>query len=183
MARVTIEQAMQFGRQHHQAGRLAEAERIYRQVLSQQPNHAEALRIILGMLARQVDRNDVAVDLLGGRSRSILLMWRPITILASPCRAGDCWMRPSPHFRIRCAPALPGRRRDPLQSRNHAGQQWARTDEAIASYRQALHLRPTYPGAYEQPRQLPARKREHRRSHRLLQAGNAARPNFSRCVQ
>ena len=29
---------------HHRAGRLADAEKIYRQILQRQPNHPEALR-------------------------------------------------------------------------------------------------------------------------------------------
>ncbi|MGD0389409.1 MAG: tetratricopeptide repeat protein [Tepidisphaeraceae bacterium] len=47
--------------QHHQAGRLEEAERIYRQVLTQQPDHASALHL-LGVLAAQTGRPDAAVE-------------------------------------------------------------------------------------------------------------------------
>jgi len=48
---------------HHQAGRLNEAERLYRQILQVDSRHAEALHL-LGILARQVGRNDIAVDLI-----------------------------------------------------------------------------------------------------------------------
>ncbi len=57
MSTMTIEQALGLAIQHHQAGRLAEAESIYRQILQQQPQHADALHL-LGVLAgnaRQVD--------------------------------------------------------------------------------------------------------------------------------
>ena len=54
---------IQIAIQHHQAGRLAEAERLYRQILSQQPDHADALHL-LGVLAGQVGRFDVGVDLI-----------------------------------------------------------------------------------------------------------------------
>jgi predicted O-linked N-acetylglucosamine transferase (SPINDLY family) len=47
--------------QHHQAGRLAEAEKIYRQVLVHQPDHADALHL-LGVLALQAGRLDAAVE-------------------------------------------------------------------------------------------------------------------------
>jgi protein O-GlcNAc transferase len=48
---------------HHQAGRLNEAERLYREVLQADPRHADALHF-LGVLAHQAGRNDVAVDLI-----------------------------------------------------------------------------------------------------------------------
>ena len=40
---VTIDQAFQLALQHHQAGRLAEAEAIYRQILAVEPRHADVL--------------------------------------------------------------------------------------------------------------------------------------------
>src|SRR5438105_1371184 len=49
--------------QHHTAGRLVEAEQIYRQVLATVPEHFEALRL-LGVIASQTDRSDLALDLL-----------------------------------------------------------------------------------------------------------------------
>jgi Flp pilus assembly protein TadD len=48
---------------HHQAGRLAEAESLYRQILALEPGHADALHL-LGVLAIQVGRADVAADLI-----------------------------------------------------------------------------------------------------------------------
>ena len=48
---------------HHRAGRLAEAEAIYRRILAADPNHVEALRL-LGMIALQVGRHADAIRLL-----------------------------------------------------------------------------------------------------------------------
>ena len=48
---------------HHQAGRLAEAETLYRGILSAEPDHVDALHF-LGVLAHQRGRNDLAVDLI-----------------------------------------------------------------------------------------------------------------------
>jgi predicted O-linked N-acetylglucosamine transferase (SPINDLY family) len=60
---MTLQQQFESGVSHHQAGRLVEAERFYRQVLALQPDHAEALHL-LGMLAAQAGRLDVAVELI-----------------------------------------------------------------------------------------------------------------------
>ena len=59
---MTIPEAIALALQHHQAGRLADAEAIYRQVLAVQPNHADALHL-LGMIALHTGRFDVAEDL------------------------------------------------------------------------------------------------------------------------
>jgi protein O-GlcNAc transferase len=63
MAEVTIEQAMTMAVQHHQAGRLVEADAIYKQVLARQPNYADALHL-LGMVAHQSGRNQDALELI-----------------------------------------------------------------------------------------------------------------------
>jgi len=61
---LAMTQTLATARAHHQAGRLLEAEGLYRQVLARQPNHAEAL-YLLGVLANQVGRADGAVELIG----------------------------------------------------------------------------------------------------------------------
>jgi tetratricopeptide (TPR) repeat protein len=50
--------------QHHQRGQLAEAERLYRQILAIDPQHADTLHL-LGVLAQQVGRNGIAIELIG----------------------------------------------------------------------------------------------------------------------
>src|SRR5580700_7437086 len=64
MKKSRLEQAFDSALEHHQAGRFAEAEPLYRQVLTNQPNHADALHL-LGVLAAQLDRFDDAVKLIG----------------------------------------------------------------------------------------------------------------------
>jgi protein O-GlcNAc transferase len=63
MTQLTIEQAMQLAVRNHQAGKLAQAEEIYRRVLAQQPNHADALHM-LGVIAHQMGRLDAAIELI-----------------------------------------------------------------------------------------------------------------------
>jgi predicted O-linked N-acetylglucosamine transferase (SPINDLY family) len=50
--------------EHHRAGRLAEAEPLYRQILATQPAHADALHL-LGVIAHQCGRHEAARQLIG----------------------------------------------------------------------------------------------------------------------
>ncbi len=50
--------------EHHQAGRLADAESLYRKVLTHEPDHADALNL-LGVLGAQLGHYSDAVDLIG----------------------------------------------------------------------------------------------------------------------
>ena len=56
---MTPQEALDNALDHHQAGRLGQAEAIYRQILSHQPNHPDALHM-LGVLAHQMNQNDAA---------------------------------------------------------------------------------------------------------------------------
>lgn len=48
----------------HQAGQMAEAESLYRQILGFEPHHADSLHL-LGLIAYQVGRYDIATELIG----------------------------------------------------------------------------------------------------------------------
>ncbi|MGD0388297.1 MAG: tetratricopeptide repeat protein [Tepidisphaeraceae bacterium] len=58
---MTLQQALDLGVQHHQAGRLREAEGVYRQILAGDPNNVHALHL-LGLLSSQVGQGETAVD-------------------------------------------------------------------------------------------------------------------------
>ena len=58
-----IPRLLQTGFEHHRAGRLREAEAIYRTILQQQPRHPDALHL-LGVMAHQIGKNDAAVELI-----------------------------------------------------------------------------------------------------------------------
>ena len=60
---LTLQQAIDLGVQHHKAGRLSQAERIYQQILQADPNQPVAMHL-LGVIAHQVGKNDTAVDLI-----------------------------------------------------------------------------------------------------------------------
>ena len=60
----TIEQTLSLAMQHHNAGDLSKAEGIYQKILQADPNQPVALHL-LGVIAHQVGKNDIAVDLIG----------------------------------------------------------------------------------------------------------------------
>lgn len=61
---LSIPNAIQEALGHHQAGRLQQAEAIYRQILQLAPHQPDALHL-LGLIAHQVGRNEIAVELIG----------------------------------------------------------------------------------------------------------------------
>jgi Tfp pilus assembly protein PilF len=63
MIRATVRQYLQLGIEHHKAGRFAEAEEIYRQILAKQPDNPDAQHM-LGVIAQQSGRLDAAIELI-----------------------------------------------------------------------------------------------------------------------
>ena len=61
---VTVPEAFALAREHHQAGRLAEAEGLYTRILAVAPDHADCLHL-MGVLANQTGRGELAVRLIG----------------------------------------------------------------------------------------------------------------------
>jgi tetratricopeptide (TPR) repeat protein len=62
-APLSIAQAMQLASQCQSGGRLADAERVLRQILAQQPQHAHAMHL-LGVVAHQAGRPELACELI-----------------------------------------------------------------------------------------------------------------------
>ncbi len=60
----TLREALAIALQHHQAGRLDAAEKIYRQILAVEPNHADAIHL-LGVLAAQAGNHEAAIEQIG----------------------------------------------------------------------------------------------------------------------
>jgi predicted O-linked N-acetylglucosamine transferase (SPINDLY family) len=139
------DQALQVALGHHQAGRLAEAEALYRQVLDRAPDHPDALHF-LGVLAGQAGRPDRAIALIGR------------AIAAQPANAlyhsnlGEVYRRSGEldraldHFR-RALELQP----DAAEPHNNLGNvlwQTGRPEEAAVLYRRAIALRPDYAEAH-----------------------------------
>ncbi len=61
---LAIQESIDLALQHHNAGDLLKAEGLYQQVLQADPNQPVALHL-LGLIAHQAGKNDIAVDLIG----------------------------------------------------------------------------------------------------------------------
>ena len=145
MPSVTVQQAFELAIQHHQAGRLAEAEGIYRQILAAHPEHADALHL-LGVIAHQVGRNDVAVSLI---QQAISLT---PNIAAFHSNLGEAHREMG-----QLEEAIAAYRRalelkpDYVEAHNNLGTALTaqgRLDEAITEYRRTLELKPDYADAH-----------------------------------
>ncbi len=144
MPTVTIEQAIAIALQHHQAGRLAEAEPIYRQILAQQPHHPDALHY-LGVLAHQVGQNDSAAELIGKAIRlnphCVYYHSNLGNVLSSQRKLDQAVA--AYHAAIKIQP-------DYAEAHNNLGnalKDQGQLDQAISAYRTALQLKPDYADA------------------------------------
>jgi protein O-GlcNAc transferase len=145
MAKIDIRKSLEIALQHHGAGRLRDAEVLYRQILVQQPKHADATHL-LGVIAHQSGRNDVAVDLI---RQAITL--RP-NFPEAYCNLGNA-LNNLGQFdpaiaAFRQAIAINPNFSDAHFNLGNALSRKGRPDEAIAAYRQAIALRPNFPEAY-----------------------------------
>jgi tetratricopeptide (TPR) repeat protein len=131
--------------QHHQAGRLNEAERLYLQVLTIDPHHADSLHL-LGVFAHQIGRPDMAATMIGKAitvNAGVALyhsdMGTALGALGKPDEAVTCYRNairlqqdfPAAHFNLGNALVKQGR-----------------LDEAAACYRDAIGLQPNFPAAH-----------------------------------
>ena len=142
---MTIPQAFEVALQHHQAGRLGEAEALYRRILSIQPNHAGALHL-LGVVSRHVGRNDLAVALI--RQSIVFDPRNPAAHynLAEACRAEGRHKDAvaAYHRALELKPDFPEAQFNLGNTLRERGQ----LGDAVAAYRRAIELRPDYITAY-----------------------------------
>ncbi len=130
---------------HHQAGRLKDAEQLYRRILAIHPRHADSLHL-LGVISSQNGRHDIAVDLITKAIKiddrvasyhfNLALAYKTLGRLDD---AISCWRR---------SLAL-----EPYDPEIHTNlgivlQIQERSEEAVTCYRRALTLNPNNPDAY-----------------------------------
>jgi tetratricopeptide (TPR) repeat protein len=136
-----IQQLFDQAVRHHQTGRLAEAEALYRRILAADSRHADSLHS-LGLIAHQTGRSDAAVELIGqaiaidgtvaayhsNRGNALKGLGRLDDALASY----DAALRIRPDYV------------DALANRGSVLKGLGRLDDAIASYDAALRIRPDF---------------------------------------
>jgi len=134
-----IAQTLEAGRGHHYAGRLAQAEALYRQVLASDPAQPDALHL-LGMIAYQTGRHAAAVDLidqaLRGRPDEPEYHHDRGVVLQAQGRLDDA---------LASYRATLARAPEHADAHYNAGtilQRQGRLDDAVASYRAALATAP-----------------------------------------
>ncbi len=140
-----VKQALALAVQHHTAGRLPEAESLYRQILQSEPNQPEALRL-LGLIAHQEGNNNRAVELISkalaiepGLAEAQDNLGVVFQALGKHEEAVNCFQR-----------ALKIKPNDPLSHNNLAVvfTKIGRFDDAVASCRRALKIKPDYAQAH-----------------------------------
>jgi len=145
MPTVTVSQAFALAVAHHEAGRLGEAEALYRQILAAHPDHPAAWQR-LSVLVHQAGRLDEAAA-----ACHQALQFKPDfpeahynlgTILAQQGRLVDA----IPSFRR--ALALKPDFQEAAYNLGTALAQTAQFEQAVEAYRRALQLRPDFPEGY-----------------------------------
>jgi len=142
---MTILQALDLAMEHHRAGSQALAEQIYRQILEVDPHNLGALHM-LGVIAYQDGRNDLAIECLG----------KAVTVkpdfAEAHCNLGAVFLEcgKSREAMASCQEAL---RLNPglAEAYNNLGsalRELRRLEEAAANYQQALRLRRNYAEAH-----------------------------------
>lgn len=138
---MTIDQAYKLGMQYHQAGQLAQAESIYRQILSVQPNHADAQHL-LGLIAQQAGQFDASLELIG---RAIAIDPNAVHYQANYAQTLAALGRREEAISVlRRVVSLQPFLAEAHYNLGNLLHAMDRSDEAITSFRQALRCRPDY---------------------------------------
>jgi len=140
-----IQRALDQALQHHRAGRLQQAEQLYRQILTQQPDHPEALHL-LGVLASQSGQHDTAVKLI--RQAIALKPNFPTAHLNLGNTFKDLGRLDEAIAAYRQAIALKPNFPEALSNLGSALKDHGQVDAAITAYRQAITLKPNFPEAH-----------------------------------
>ena len=140
----TIADALAIAIEHHQAGRLAQAEQLYRQILQQQPDRIQALHQ-LGILASQVGKHEQAIPFFQRVLALAPNFAEAHFNLASALQKQDKIEDAIAHYQRGLAlnPSYP----EVYLNFGAALKAQGRLENAIASYQQAITLKPNYPKA------------------------------------
>ena len=136
---LTIQQAIDLAAQHHKEGRLSQAETAYQRILESDPNQPIALHL-LGVVAHQTGKNDVAVDLI---TRAIAIdpdLAEAHSNLGTALR--DLGKLEEAVTSYHKALSLKPDYADAHNNLGNALKDLGKPEEAVASYHKALNLKP-----------------------------------------
>jgi tetratricopeptide (TPR) repeat protein len=142
---LAIQEFIDLAVQHHNEGRLPEAESIYQQILQDNPNQPDALHL-LGVIAHQVGKNDIAVDLI---TKAIAIkpdFAEAHNNLGNALR--DLRRLDEAVASFHKALAIKPDYANAYYNLGNALHGLERLDEAVASYQQALAIKPDYSEAH-----------------------------------
>ncbi len=144
-AGLSIPDALRAALEHHQAGRLPQAEAIYQQILQIEPNHADTLHF-LGVIAFQTGKNELAAELISKAIRITPLNSMYLVNLGTALKnqgkldaAIECY-----HKALALTPDYAKAHYNLGVALQHQGKLAA----AIESYRHALTINPEFAEAY-----------------------------------
>jgi protein O-GlcNAc transferase len=137
--------ALRTAMQHHQAGRLTAAESLYRQILSQHPNHPDALHL-LGLIARQTGNIADSVTLIR-KAISLNPNW-PDAYYNLGASLKSNGQLDEAIAAYRQAAVLNPNLTAAFYSLGNALLEKGSLDQAIAAYRQAIKLKPDHAEAH-----------------------------------
>ena len=134
-------QALQLAFAHHQAGRLSEAEAIYRRILAADPNQPDALHL-LGLVAQQCGQHEAAATLLG---RAAALKKKDAELFAALGGSlGILGRRGEAIGALSWAIAIEPKHFDAHNNLGNVYREEGKLDEAIACFEKALSLNPSF---------------------------------------
>jgi len=139
------DQEFQSAIQHHQAGRLREAEAAYRQIVAADPTRADAWQR-LGILLHQTNRTPQAIEALTQATNLNPTAPDFQSNLGTVLAAAGRWSQALDAFNraLKLGANFP-------ETHNNLGnvlRELGKAPESVAAYRQAVRLRPIYPDAW-----------------------------------
>ena len=140
-----IGETMEIAVEHHQAGRLPQAEKLYRFVLQINPNHPAALHL-LGVIAHQRGQHDASVELIGKAIKNnsgvpqfhnnVGVAFKALGNLEEALAAYEKALLLNPDYA------------EAYNNMGNALQSKGRYAEALEKYKKAVSLKPDYAEAY-----------------------------------
>lgn len=129
----------------HRAGRLDQAERLFRQILAAHPRHADSL-FLLGTIAQQTGRHDLALDMIGKAIAVAPQVAAYHYSLGNVLKSRKQWPQAVRAYRkaLDFAPDFA----DALNNLANVLMDLGRRDEAVTVYRRVLDLTPDDPDTH-----------------------------------